>query len=312
LRKKASLDILSPASTREGRAVAEKIETVVIGTALDEDSEGVVKAGVALARALGAKASLVHAFPPPLAFAGPLAPEPGFDDYLQREQDQVRKGLEELARGTGAEETILEVGAPHRVLHDLAERLGAGLLVVGATAGGAMARLLGSTADRLLRRATCPVLVVRGGLQIPPARVVASVDLSPLSAQAFRRGLGILRGLGAASEVEALFVLSVLQRQVSPQFTPEQVDRFAAEELDRFVQAHAGGEAAGLRKKVRTGNVREEILAEVRETQADLVVLGTHGLGGFDRLAIGSVAADVVREAPCSVLVIPPKGEAQS
>ena len=53
--------------------MAEKIETVVIGTAFDEDSEGVVKAGVALAQALGAKAHLVHAFPPPLAFAGPFA-----------------------------------------------------------------------------------------------------------------------------------------------------------------------------------------------------------------------------------------------
>ncbi|HSF42348.1 MAG TPA: universal stress protein, partial [Thermoanaerobaculia bacterium] len=185
---------------------------------------------------------------------------------------------------------------------------GAGLLVVGATEGGRIARLLGSTADRVLRRAHCPVLVVRGELPVPPERVVASVDLSPLSAEAFRRGLGILRGLGAASAIEVLFVLSVLQRQVAPQFTPEQVDRFAAEELDRFVAAHAGGEAAGLRRKVRTGNVREEILEELRETPADLVVLGTHGLGGFDRMAIGSVAADVVREAPCSVLVIRPEG----
>jgi nucleotide-binding universal stress UspA family protein len=292
--------------------VAEKIETVVIGTSLDEDSEAVAKAGAALAQALGAKAHLVHAFPPPRAFAGPLAPEPGFDEYLQQEQALLRKALEEQARKVGAGEITLEVGAPHRVLHDLAERLSAGLLVVGATAGGAMARLLGSTADRLLRRAACPVLVVRGGLSVPPARVVASVDLSPLSAEAFRRGLGLLRGLGAASEAEVLFVLSVLQRQVSPQFTPEQVDRFAAGELDRFVEAYAGGEAGGLRKKVRTGNAREEILEELRETQADLVILGTHGLGGFDRMAIGSVAADVVREAPCSVLVIPPGAAAQS
>ena len=51
---------------------------------------------------------------------------------------------------------------------------------------------------------------------------------------------------------------------------------------------------------------REEILAELAERPADLLVLGTHGLGGFDRLVIGSVAADVVREAPASVLVVPP------
>jgi nucleotide-binding universal stress UspA family protein len=292
--------------------VAEKIETVLIGTALDEHSDEVVKAGAALARALGAKAHLVHAFAPPLGFAGPLSPEPGLDGYLQLEQDRLRKALEEQARTAGGAETTLEVGTPYRVLSELAERIGAGLLVVGATEGGRIARLLGSTADRVLRRAHCPVLVVRGELPVPPERVVASVDLSPLSAEAFRQSLGILRNLGALSSVEVLFVLSVLQRQVAPQFTPEQVDRFAAEELDRFVVAHAGGDAAGLRRKVRTGNVREEILEELRETPADLVVLGTHGLGGFDRMAIGSVAADVVREAPCSVLVIRPEGAAQS
>ncbi|HKV10544.1 MAG TPA: universal stress protein [Thermoanaerobaculia bacterium] len=288
------------------------IETVLIGTALDEHSEGVVKAGAALARALGAKAHLVHAFAPPMGFAGPLSPEPGLDEYLKLEQDRLRKALEEQARNAGGAETSLEIGTPHRILSDLAERLGAGLLVVGATEGGRIARLLGSTADRVLRRAPCPVLVVRGALPVPPERVVAAVDLSPLSAEAFRRGLGLLRGLGATSAVDVLFVLSVLQRQVAPQFTPEQVDRFAAEELDRFVAAHAGADASGLRRKVRTGNVREEILEELREDHVDLVVLGTHGLGGFDRMAIGSVAADVAREAPCSVLVIPPEGAGQS
>ena len=288
------------------------IETVLIGTALDEHSEGVVKAGAALARALGAKAHLVHAFAPPMGFAGPLSPEPWLDEYLKLEQDRLRKALEEQARNAGGAETSLEIGTPHRILSDLAERLGAGLLVVGATEGGRIARLLGSTADRVLRRAPCPVLVVRGALPVPPERVVAAVDLSPLSAEAFRRGLGLLRGLGATSAVDVLFVLSVLQRQVAPQFTPEQVDRFAAEELDRFVAAHAGADASGLRRKVRTGNVREEILEELREDHVDLVVLGTHGLGGFDRMAIGSVAADVAREAPCSVLVIPPEGAGQS
>jgi nucleotide-binding universal stress UspA family protein len=104
--------------------------------------------------------------------------------------------------------------------------------------------------------------------------------------------------------MEALFVLNVMQRQTSPQFTPEQIDRMAAEELERFAAAHGGG--ADFRRKVRTGNVREEILTELAEAGADLVLIGTHGLGGFDRFVIGSVAADVIREAPCSVLVIPP------
>jgi universal stress protein E len=174
--------------------------------------------------------------------------------------------------------------------------------------GGRLHRRLGSTADRVLRRAICPVLVVRGDLRIPPRKALAPVDLSPLAAESFRAGLGLLAqiGGGTASEVEALFVLSVIQRQVAPQFTPEQVDRFAAEELRRFIETNAGAAAGEVRRKVRAGNTREEIFAEIADYRPDLVLLGTHGLGGFDRFVIGSVAADVTREAPCSVLVVPP------
>jgi nucleotide-binding universal stress UspA family protein len=234
----------------------------------------------------------------------------GNEEYLRAEEDRLRAALEVQAKEAGIEgEWSQENGPPHRALSDLAERLEADLLVVGHRSDNRMTHLLGSTADRVVRKAHCPVLVVRGGLSVPPRRVVAPVDLSPLSGEAFQRGLGILRAMGKGTlpEIEALFVLGVLQRQVAPQFTPEQVDRFAQEELDRFVELTAGEAAGRVRRRVRTGNTREEIEAELAESGADLVVLGTHGLGGFDRMVIGSVASDVVRHAPCSVLVVPPE-----
>ena len=286
-----------------------EIRTVLIGTALDETSEEVVRAGVEVARATGAKACLAHAFGPPLGVGSTLWPVLGSDEYLRAEEDRLRAALEEQAKAAGLDgEWSLENGPPHRALSDLAGRMDADLLVVGHRADGPMSHLLGSTAERVVRKAHCPVLVVRGGLTIPPQRVVAPVDLSPLSGEAFQQGIDILRqvGKGPLPDIEALFVLGVLQRQVAPQFTPEQIDRFAQEELDRFVELTAGELAGRVRRKVRTGNTREEIEAELAEVGADLVLLGTHGLGGFDRLVIGSVAADVVRHAPCSVLVVPP------
>lgn len=289
-----------------------KIRTVLIGTDLDNDSEALVRIGSQLARAAGAKVQLVHAFSPPLGFVSELGA--GVDPaVLAAEEQRCREALEEQVRaaGIGQDElssATVQTGAPHKVLPDLASEGGADLLVIGATAGGRLHRLLGSTADRVLRRTACPVLVVRGGLNVPPRKVLAPVDLSPLSAEAFGAGLRLLSEIegGSAPELEALFVLGVVQRQVSPQFTPEQVDRFASDELKRFVEAHAGTAAERIRQKVRAGNIREEILAEIDDFRPDLVLLGTHGVGGFDRFAIGSVAADVAREAPCSVLVVPP------
>jgi nucleotide-binding universal stress UspA family protein len=283
----------------------EEIRTILVGTSLDDDSEAVARLGAEAARALGAKSHLVHAFSAMPAGGWGFPAETG--EFLRAEEDRLRAALAAQASRVGAGEHSLEAGPPHRVLSELAERLEAGLIVLGASAGGPIARMLGSTADRVVRKARRPVLVARADLRLPPGRVLAPVDLSPLSGQAFRRGLALLRSLGGDGPfppVQALFVLSVVQRQTSPQFTPEQVDRLAAEELERFVDSQAGG--VEVRRRVRTGNVREEILAELAATGADLVMIGTHGLGGFDRFVIGSVAADVLREAPCSVLVLPP------
>jgi len=282
------------------------IRTVLIGTDLDSDSDALVSAGVQLARAAGAKIHLAYSFAPPIAYLSELGAGVS-DPILAREEQQCREALADQARQAGIAIADAELhvrrGAPHRMLSDLAERIGADLLIVGATGGGRLHRRLGSTADRVLRRAHCPVLVVRGNLAVPPKKVLAPVDLSPLSAEAFGRGLSLLSDLGAAPEVEVLFVLSVLERQTSFERTPEQIDHLAAEKLERFVGAHA------VERKVRTGNTREEIFAEVASYHPDLILLGTHGLGGFDRFAIGSVAADVTRESPCSVLVVPPTSQ---
>lgn len=56
-------------------------------------------------------------------------------------------------------------------------------------------------------------------------------------------------------------------------------------------------------KTTRRGDARHEIVNEAKEWHADLIVLGSHGLTGFSHWLIGSVAENVVRHAPCSVLI---------
>lgn len=57
----------------------------------------------------------------------------------------------------------------------------------------------------------------------------------------------------------------------------------------------------------RVGKPVEELLALAREVSADLVIVGSHGLTGLERLVIGSVSEKIVREAGCSVEVARPK-----
>ncbi len=287
-------------------------KNVLVGTSLDSSSDPIVQAGAKLARRLGAGLHLFHAHPLPVAyFAGPTGMTTISPDLLENER-QVRRQLldEQLSRvGIEAEAiagTVIEAGAPHRMLLETATSLAADLIVVGSSETPGRA-IHGTTTDRVLRKASCPVWVLHGPSRLPPRRILAPVDLSPLSEECLRSGLVLIDELhGEPPEIDALFVLTREELESSTQFTPEQIERMAHEELERFCKRFDRGGSA-VHRKLRIGEIRREILHEIDETPTDLLMLGTHGRSGFERFLLGSVASDMASRAPCDVLIIPPK-----
>jgi nucleotide-binding universal stress UspA family protein len=294
-----------------------KVENVLIGTSLTESSDEVVRAGLRIARAAGAKVFLVHAFSPQMIYGGgaPFVAEVAVHEVLEAEKTALMRRLEEQARRLEIlpEElggVFLEYGAPHRALIEAARLHQADLLMVGASESPRLAKVFGSTADRVVRKSTRPVLVLRGALPVPPRRVLLPVDLSPLSADAFRRGLDLLAQMDprGSSQVEALFVMTEFDRQLlTPKGQPEASEASALAELDRFVKRHGADAGREVKPRVGLGYVEEEILARAFDWEPDLIVLGTHGAGGFERMLLGSVASGVVRNGKASVLVVPPE-----
>jgi hypothetical protein len=63
---------------------------------------------------------------------------------------------------------------------------------------------------------------------------------------------------------------------------------------------------------VETGPPANQILERARSLPADLIVMGTHGEGGFRHLVLGSVAEKVLRQATCPLLTVPPHARATS
>lgn len=82
----------------------------------------------------------------------------------------------------------------------------------------------------------------------------------------------------------------------------------AADQARTSLAAEAGRVSrTGVRieTELREGTAVQEILTAAAEWPADLIVMGTHGRGGFERLVLGSVAEKVLRKAPCAVLAVP-------
>ncbi|BFU94709.1 MAG: putative Universal stress protein [Nitrospira sp.] len=172
--------------------------------------------------------------------------------------------------------------------------------------------LLGSTAERVLITAPCPVLTVREVTRAAgkPAQVPISfehiaipIDFSECSVNAFEFGIHVAKTFEAS--VTLLHVLEPLS------YGDDLTLRQAMEEggVDERIDARLGSyvsrsESAGVvaQRVIRGGMPADSILDFVRASACDLIVMGTHGRRGISRLLRGSVAETVLRLASCPVL----------
>ncbi|MEP7012687.1 MAG: universal stress protein [Acidobacteriota bacterium] len=294
-------------------------KTLVIGTSLGPESEAVVASGLAFARALAADAEIVHAYTPIATlfatFEGPLV-TPQLSEIERRqivEAVEAQASRHAVLATDGAPSAAPKVrthiaeGPAHRLLVERAAALDADLILIGSVEVGKHNWTFGSTADRVVRQAPCPVLVLRPDQPILPHRVLVPVDLSPTSRRAIEAGLALLAPLEGKPTFELLFALDPLDSAGLRQFRQDQLVRLAESELQRMALVLTSQSGAIVQRKVRVGGPVTEILAEVDERHPDLVVIGTHGYGGLERLLLGSVASKVIRSAPTNVLVVPPK-----
>lgn len=138
-------------------------------------------------------------------------------------------------------------------------------------------------------------------------KILCPVDTSSFSQRALRHAMAL--GAWYDGEVAVLAVRPTglppamwLTREAAvPLEDTSEGDALTS--LAAFVQGVVGPNNA--RFQVADGHVVTEILRVASELPADLIVMGTHGLTGFDRLVLGSVTQKVLRKAACPVLTVP-------
>jgi nucleotide-binding universal stress UspA family protein len=137
------------------------------------------------------------------------------------------------------------------------------------------------------------------------AHVLCPVDFSEISQHALDHAAAIARWYDARLTV--LYVFANLPTMDLPPLVLDDADR---ERHTSDLRRMAAGVPRGVPVDVRiqeAPDVHEEILAQLGATHADLLVIGTHGRSGFERLFLGSVTEKVIRKATCPTLVVPPR-----
>lgn len=250
-------------------------------------------------------------------FGGPWPPITPADTRAidQDIRDQAWRNVEataELLAGTGHDvETAVTAGRAGDVIISLAEQSSADIIVVGSRGHGTLeTMLLGSVSSEIVDHAHVPVLVAR---RRKIERIVFAWDGSDRAEAA----LPVLTEWGLFGDVHT-DVLSVADAEppwwvragmVSDETAAESYHE-AAEPSRQQHDALAGQMAKQLRSagldaaaSSREGDPAGTIVAFAEAHKADLIVLGTHGRTGLQRLLMGSVARNVLLHAHCSVLL---------
>jgi nucleotide-binding universal stress UspA family protein len=229
---------------------------------------------------------------------------------MQDSKAKLEQLVDEIFR-TMIIDTRVVVGNVVSTLLAQADELDAGLIVLGARGGGFLRQLvLGTTAERILRKTARPVLVVRQSPVADYRRVVVAVDFSPASATALRLALALAPTaelmLVHAYEVpfESKLRFAGVDEPMIERYRQRAEDE-ATKGLERFM-TEVGLPPGRARLVVEQGDPTRVILDQ---HGCDLVVVGQRGKGALEELLLGSVTKHVLAETNIDVLVAVPSNE---
>ncbi|HET7037261.1 MAG TPA: universal stress protein [Thermomicrobiaceae bacterium] len=276
-------------------------------------NEAALPVAESLARALGVPIELVRVVPE-------RGPRDRDDELLACARDYLDVIAGELPPELCAE-VIVARGDPARRLLELAASRALeppALLVMGTQGRAGIGRAVsGSVADRLARSAPIPVTLVRdpGRGSSPSQRLLVPLDGSALAERALPMALELARASDATVHLvrvvepsRRLLAATVGAAAYVPPSDSAEIEQEMIDEARAYLdsiarqQRRAGARVAW---EVRTGPAAPEILRAAATSGADLVIVSSHGRGGLQRLALGSVADVLVRTGPAPVMVIP-------
>lgn len=297
-----------------------RIKTIVVGTDLGESGHRALQLAIPTAQSTGATVWLVHASEVGLEHAWPDLPigarsaaqalrerlKGRFENSLQ-ELERERKRCQDLGLSC---QTSCEEGRPWETILRTAVSVNADLIVVGDPVGaiGLPERLLGSTAERVVRQAPCSVLVACGRLRedYAGARIAVGVDFSAHGLEAVRWARDVA---GAIDGQVAL--LHVVPHPVTESMMPSEwpsvlkgLASTARSRLEQLIQSE--GLNPNTTVRVLDGPIGKMLCNATADANAVVLLVGCRGQGRLRGMMLGSASQYCLRYSPVPVLVVRP------
>ena len=291
-----------------------QLKRIIVGHAPGAAGASALGSAVALAKRCGAALRLVHVVEPLDAYqrmSHPLTSPYTLEEIVKKTRARLK------ALVAGPELAGLQVQYEVRSGKPFVELIIAGrawladLIVVGAASetGGPF---LGSTSERIVRKAQIPVMVAKKPLSSEAKIFLVPTDFSSCARNAAEEALMLAKSFSARVVFFHVFDLYLSHTiayahefGVSVPIPPP-----SPQEIEPEWEAFLSGlplEKVDWEKSTGEGQAATAIVRQAENVQADMIVIGTHGRSGLPHMLLGSVAEKVVRTASCSVLTIRPE-----
>jgi nucleotide-binding universal stress UspA family protein len=285
-------------------------ETIIVGYDGSDQAEDALALACAFAEDTGG--SLILAF----AHGGETIPvgigTAAIGVRIRDEAEAVLgRGLKRVPAGIRATTRALPGGSPARALYQLALYERGDLVVLGSTSHGAIGRVtVGTVADRLMSGLPCSILVAPTGFATEartPSNVVGVCwNGSPEAELAEDAAIELARATGAE-----LLILTAVKSAPFPYpsypgstYIPDYEQAELAEERLAAAVERVPGDVTAT-SEVLAGMPATVLAERAADAGLDLLVTGSRGYGPVRRVLLGGLSANLVRSAPCPVLVVP-------
>ena len=283
------------------------MKLILVATDFSERSDRALRRATLLARQSGAALTIVH----------------GLDDdrsprIVERERREMESLLRELIATLRSVDGLesswrLVLGEPSQAILQAAKDEKPDLLVLGPHRRQIFRDIfVGTTVERTIRGAHCPVLMANAAPLGPYRHVLLSTDLSEGSRDAMSTYLSLKLSKGSQQSLLHVFDAPMLRLAMSHEIADEEREAYLEDqrsiarlELGKFLPA-AGLASAQVILRHDATNPHHEILAAADLARADLIVMATHSKRGLERLLLGSTTERVLRDSEIDVLAIPP------
>jgi nucleotide-binding universal stress UspA family protein len=296
------------------------IKTIVVGTDLGESGRRAMQLAISTAQATSATLWLVHASEVGLEHAWPDLPigaRSAAQALRERLKGRFQNSLQELENERQACEdlglscqTSCEEGRPWETILRTAVSVNADLIAVGDPVGaiGLPERLLGSTAERVVRQAPCSVLVSCGRLRsdYTGAHIAVGVDFSAHGTEAVRWARDVATAIDGQVSLMHVVPHPITESRM-PSEWPSVLDGLASAARSRLEQLIV---TEGLKPsttiQVLDGPIGKTFCNAVASIGADLVFVGCRGQGRLRGMMLGSASQYCLRYSPVPVLAVRP------